>query len=201
MFRWLALAAFLACLTLSTYYRRRARMESEVIPRDRETSVLVAGRVVIALPLFAAVLTYLLHPQWMTWAELSLPNWVRAAGVALALLTVPAAYWVFTSLGSNVSETVLTKTRHALVTNGPYRWVRHPLYTTGATLLLAIGLTAANWFILLFACLALVAIRGLVIPLEEAALISKFGEEYRAYIRRTGCLLPRLGTPRNGDGR
>jgi hypothetical protein len=63
------------------------------------------------------------------------------------------------NLGRNVSETVLTKESHELVTSGPYRWIRHPLYTTGIALFVALGLIAANWFILLCAAAALVGIR------------------------------------------
>jgi hypothetical protein len=48
---------------------------------------------------------------------------------------VPAAWWVFSSIGRNVTETVLTKADHTLVTTGPYRWLRHPLYATAAALL------------------------------------------------------------------
>jgi len=128
----------------------------------------------------------------MAWAELPLPIWMRWAGVVVGLLSVPAALWVFTSIGRNVSETVLTKSDHALVTTGPYRWVRHPLYTTGASLLLAIGLMASNWFMLLFAVVVAIAVRWVVIPLEEQELVKKFGEQYRTYMERTGRLLPRM---------
>ena len=110
----------------------------------------------------------------------------------LGLSAVPAAYWVFTSLGRNVSETILTKSHHTLVTTGPYRWIRHPLYTTGAALLLAIGLMAANWFILLLGLGALASLRMVVIPLEERELLRKFGDAYRAYMHRTGRLWPRV---------
>lgn len=192
MFRWFALAALVGCLSISAYYRRRARIEGERIPRRRETPLLRAGRAVVALPLFLAIITYLLNPRWMAWAELSVPSWARWGGVVLGLFTIPAAHWVFRSLGRNVSETILTKSHHALVTTGPYRWVRHPLYTTGVTLLLAIGLMAGNWFILLFVLIAIVALRLAVIPLEERELLIKFGDEYRAYVRRTGRLWPRI---------
>ena len=104
---------------------------------------------------------------------------------------VPAAYWVFSSLGRNVSETVLTKEHHELVTHGVYHWIRHPLYTTAIALILAIGLMAANWFILLFALIALVSIRVVVVPVEEQALLTTFGDEYRDYMQRTARLLPR----------
>jgi protein-S-isoprenylcysteine O-methyltransferase Ste14 len=191
MFRWFALAAFVGCLGISGFYRHRARQQGEAIARRRESPLLIAGRAVLALPLFVAILLYLSNPRWMGWAELALPLWVRWVGVLLGLVAVPSALWVFTSIGRNVSETVLTKRDHALVTTGPYRWVRHPLYTTGAVLLLSIGLMAANWFILLFALLAIVSLRLAVIPLEERELVSKFGDRYRRYMARTGGLLPR----------
>jgi protein-S-isoprenylcysteine O-methyltransferase Ste14 len=196
MFRWFALTALLGCLSISAYYRRRARVEGETIPRRRETPLLLAGRALVALPLFLAIITYVVNPPWMGWAELPLPDWTRWGGVVLGLLTMPAARWVFTSLGRNVSETVLTKSHHELVTTGPYRWIRHPLYTTGIALVLTIGLMAANWFILLFGLVTLASVRFVVIPLEERELVMKFGDDYRAYMQRTGRLLPRvLGPP------
>jgi protein-S-isoprenylcysteine O-methyltransferase Ste14 len=103
---------------------------------------------------------------------------------------VPSVYWVLTTLGSNVSETVLTKPGHRLVTTGPYRWVRHPLYTTAIALFLGIGLMAANWFILLWTVVAAIAVRLVVIPREEAQLVAAFGEDYRRYRRDTDALLP-----------
>ncbi len=192
MFRWLALVILLGCLGISVYYRRRARREAETIARAREGTLLLVGRVAIALPVWGGILLYLANPSWMAWASVATPVWSRWLGVGLGLLSVPAAYWVFSSLGRNVSETVLTKERHELVTIGPYRWIRHPLYTTGLLLVLAIGLTAANWFILLCASLTLVAIRFVVVPLEERELLAKFGDAYRDYMQRTGRLLPRL---------
>ena len=99
---------------------------------------------------------------------------------------------MFSNLGRNVSETVLTKSDHALVTSGPYRWIRHPLYATGGALLVAVGLMAANWFILGLASLVVVLMRLLVVPLEERALLAKFGDDYRRYMQRTGGMFPRL---------
>lgn len=105
---------------------------------------------------------------------------------------MPSVYWVLSNLAENVSETVLTKQRHRLVTTGPYRWVRHPLYTVGIALFASIGLMAASWFILLWAAVASIAIRVVVIPREEAHLIGTFGDDYRRYRRRTGAMWPRL---------
>jgi protein-S-isoprenylcysteine O-methyltransferase Ste14 len=192
MFRWFALVSLVGCLGISTYYRRRARVEGETIPRGRERPLLIAGRALGALPMFGGMFTYLVNPRWMQWASLETPLWTRWVGVGLGLLAVPAAYWVFSSLGRNVSETVLTKAHHELVTHGPYRWIRHPLYAMGASLFLAVGLMAANWFILLFAVIAFIAIPLVVIPMEERALLAKFGDDYRDYMQRTGGMVPRV---------
>lgn len=76
--------------------------------------------------------------------------------------------WVFTSIGSNISETVLTKANHQLVMHGPYRWVRHPLYAVALLALLALGLMAANALLLLIWASGAAVFRGIVIPREEA---------------------------------
>ena len=191
MFRWLALVVFVAVFAISGYYRGRARRTSEVIQRRREGTTLLMLRVIFALPMFVAVVAYLVHPPLMAWAELQSPPWLRWFGVCLGALTIPSAWWLFRNLGRNVSETVLTKADHALVTTGPYRWVRHPLYTTAGAMFIAIGLMAANWFILLFAGLVVFLVRALVVPREEQALIAKFGDDFRAYRKRTGAMLPR----------
>ena len=193
MFRWVALVVFVAAIGVSAQLRRKARQSGGTIPRSAEPPGLILGRLVIALPLFGGVVAYLANPGWMAWASFGVPPWIRWAGAALGLLVIPSAYWVLSNLGENVSETVLTKAKQRLVTTGPYRWVRHPLYTVGIGLFVSVGLMAANWFILLWAGLALVAIRLVVIPREEAHLVAMFGNDYRRYRSRTGALVPAPG--------
>ena len=200
MFRWFALAIFLASLSISAQRRWRARRAGRTVLRREEPTALIAGRVLVGLPLFGGVLVYLANPRWMAWASLSVPTWLRWIGVALGLLVVPLVYWVLTTLGTNVSETVLTKPGHELVTTGPYRWVRHPLYLAGVTLFASIGLVAANWFILSWALVAVIAVRLAVIPREEAQLMARFGDAYRAYRSGTGSLVPLLWGRRRSVG-
>ena len=194
MFRWIALAVFVGALTVSGYHRRRARADGETIERRREGGALMAARALVSLPLFGGPLLYFINPSWMAWASFDAPPWMRWAGVSLGLCVLCAVHWVLRNLGRNVSETVLTKADHELVTSGPYQWIRHPLYTTGITLFVALGLIAANWFILLCALAALVGIRTAVIPREERALRERFGASYDHYIARTRAMWPRFGT-------
>jgi protein-S-isoprenylcysteine O-methyltransferase Ste14 len=191
MFRWFALAILLAAVGTSGYYRWRARQASETIARSREGGLFLAIRALAALLLYLPVIAYVAIPQWMTWASFVLPVWIRWLGFLVGLLTIPAAAWVLRSLGHNVSETVLTKREHQLVTTGPYRWVRHPLYTTGVTLFVALGLMEASWFVLFMTAVAALCIQTLVIPTEERRLMEKFGDQYRTYMARTGRILPR----------
>lgn len=190
LYRWCALVTLVTVIGISGTFRRRARAISGTIPRQSEQSALVAGRLALGLPLFVSVVAYLANPRWMAWAAVPLPAPLRGLGVALGALVIPGALWVLTTIGENISETVLTKERHTLVTHGPYRWVRHPLYTVGTTMFVAIGLMAANWFILAAAAAVLLAIELIVIPLEERQLIAKFGNEYRMYQATTGRMIP-----------
>ena len=107
------------------------------------------------------------------------------------LALIPLVLAAQRALGRNVSPTVITHDDHVLVTSGPYRWIRNPLYTAGAALFTGLGLVSASAFLLVgaFVALALVAIR---LPSEEAELERRFGQAYRDYVRRTGRFLPRL---------
>lgn len=81
-----------------------------------------------------------------------------------------------------------TREEHELVTGGPYRWVRHPLYAVGSSFFVSLSLVAANWFMGL-SSLSVLLVR---LPKEEEKLIERFGDEYRQYMKRTGRLLPGL---------
>lgn len=191
-FRWLFVAIFLTVFAISSYFRSKARKTGEVIPRVREGKLTLALRLLFAAPLFLSVLAYMMNPEWMAWSSTPLPTWLRWVGTAVGLSTVPWLFWVFRTLGSNVSETVLTKQHHTLVTRGPYRWVRHPLYVGATAAFLSLGIVAANWFIMAMAFTIIIAVAVVVIPREEAHLMQKFGDEYREYRKRTGRLTPRL---------
>lgn len=191
-FRWLFIAIFVAAFSMSGYFRYKARQGGDVIPRAREGTLSILLRLLFAIPLYLSVLAYMVHPNWMAWSAVSLPAWLRWTAAVLGLGMLPLLYWVLRILGSNISETVLTKERHTLVTEGPYRWVRHPLYTVATAAFLSLGILAANWFIMLMAVLVIIGMALVVIPREEAQLLEKFGDSYREYRKRTGKLTPRL---------
>lgn len=195
-FRWLFIAIFLSTFLVSGYFRRRARQSGEVIARLREGRGTLLARLLLAAPLYLSVLAFMLNPDWMNWSAVPLPDWARWGGVAVGLPVPALIYWIMISIGKNISETYLTKESHQLVRHGPYRWIRHPLYSVATLAFASLGLIAANWFMLAMALIAFAAIAGLVVPREEAELARKFGDEYRDYQRRTGRFVPRLSPGR-----
>ncbi len=196
LFRWFLPVILLANLAISATYRRRARRAGEVIQRGAESPGLILARVGIALPTLALLVIFIVAPGALGWSRLPLTGpWVsiRWLGAGLGLAAIPMVWWTLSSLGSNVSETVLTKESHRLVTSGPYRWIRHPLYTAGAFLLLpGLALMAASWVLLVLCVVTVVVVRLVVVPREEAALVAKFGVDYESYRARTGAIVPRL---------
>jgi protein-S-isoprenylcysteine O-methyltransferase Ste14 len=192
IFRLTFIVILLTAFGLSGYFRRLARRSGEAIPRRREGAGNLFLRLLLAVPFYLSMLAYAVNPGWMAWSALALPAWLRWAGVIVGLATLPLLYWVFHSLGNNISETFLTKQEHHLVTHGPYRWVRHPLYAVASAAFLALGLISANGFILIMSAVILLGVALFVVPREEGQLAAKFGDSYEEYCRRTGGLMPRL---------
>lgn len=192
IFRIIFFSVFVITICVSGFYRKKARESGETIERSREGGLVLAGRLLIALPILVLILLYTFAPDWISWSRISIPIWLRWIGVILAIFCPLLAVWVFKSIGNNISETVLTKQEHELITRGPYRWVRHPLYSMGILLIFSLGLIAANGMLLLFGLAALIIFRFVVIPAEEKNLIEKFGNKYKEYRIQTGTMTPWL---------
>ncbi len=192
IFRILAAVILFTGVGISSYHRRKAdRDTGESISRKADGNAMMTFIRIGGLILWLSPLVYLINPAWMAWAKIGLPEWVRWAGVVIGVLCTLGIYWLFSSIGSGISPTSATRQKHVLSTKGPYRWVRHPLYTVGSSFIFSFGMMADNWFI---AALGVLAFIGMAIrtPKEEANLIEKFGDEYREYMKTTGRFLPKI---------
>ncbi|QDU94113.1 methyltransferase family protein [Lignipirellula cremea] len=191
-FRIALIVVILFTMAVTLYHRLQAAKSGEKISR-REEGVLFAVVLRLAgLLLWVATFGYLLFPTYFQWAAMPVPMWLRWIGVVSGALCSLLMWWTLSSLGKNLTDTVVTRAEATLITHGPYRWVRHPFYLTAALLMASVTLLTANWLIGIssVAVLALLAVRT---PKEEQMLIEKFGDEYRQYIARTGRFLPRIG--------
>ena len=112
-------------------------------------------------------------------------------GVALVALGLGYAVQARRHLGANWSATVTLKQAHSLIRNGPYRHVRHPIYTGLLLAFAGSALALAEWRGLL----ALLLVTGslwLKLRREERWLLEHFGDDYAEYRKTSWALLPGL---------
>ncbi len=192
LFRISAALILVLAISISGYFRRKAdRISGEkVSTKDEGRPIFLALRLG-GLFLWFSPLIYAINPAWMAWSKIGLPDWLRWIGVGVGFLSLALITWMFRSIGTGITPTVATRKEHKLSTSGPYRWIRHPLYSFGTLAFLSLGLIADSWFIVLLAVLAFILLATRT-PNEEAHLIEKFGDDYREYMKRTGRYLPRL---------
>lgn len=192
IFRMAAAVVLLTGMGISFYFRIKAdKATGEKISRNVDGSVMMNVIRIGGLILWLSPFVYLINPAWMAWSKVSLPEGVRWLGVGIGVVGVFGIYWLFSSIGSGITPTSATRKEHTLVTTGIYRYIRHPLYTFGASMFVSFGMMADNWFIALLGILTFIAM-AIRTPKEEANLVEKFGDEYRAYMQRTGRFLPKL---------
>ena len=190
IFRLITLFVLVAAASIGVTFRLRAERKGGAM-RTSEGQRLVVLLRLLGLLVLAPLVGYLIYPPMMSWARMGLPARICWLAAAIALGLVPIFYWIFSSIGNNISPTQATRQHHQLVTHGPYRWVRHPLYSFGFVLVLALTLLTDLWW------LAVAMLPPLVIllwrtPVEEARLVETFGDAYRAYMRQTGRFWPRI---------
>jgi protein-S-isoprenylcysteine O-methyltransferase Ste14 len=190
VFRFVVVLIIAIALPIGLYHRIKSQATREKLARREEGIFMMIGLRLFGLLAWIAMAAYLICPDWMAWSTLALPTWLRWMGAALGLAAVlPLLLWTFRSLGKNLTDTVVTRREHTLITHGPYRWVRHPFYDVAFLATLCLSLVSASWLIALlgFAVFAMLATRTRI---EEQKLLERFGEEYRAYKSRTGKFLP-----------
>jgi protein-S-isoprenylcysteine O-methyltransferase Ste14 len=172
------------------YYRRARKANYKtVIEEKRRYAIWLSVFICYEVLTFFA---YVLFPEVLAWGALPFPAWLRFAGAGLGMVALIWFVWIHRTLGNNLSARIRIKDSQYLVTDGPYRWVRHPMYTAFYILHIAAFLLTANWFIGVTWIVGLTAIILLRVSREEAMLVARFGEEYSSYAENTGRFLPRI---------
>ena len=192
VFRIIVATVIAVSASISIYFRSKAqRNSSDKIDRRQEGRATMVILRFGGLLIWGSVFAYITYPAAIDWASIPLPTWIRWLGVAGSITAVLLLAWMFTTLGMNITDSVTTRQEHELVTRGPYRWIRHPLYTFGALMLLSISLIIGSWFIPLLG-IPTYAILVRRTGIEEEMLHHRFGNKYRIYSERTGRFFPRL---------
>ena len=157
---------------------------------DRRREPLATRLPFIAQMVVTAVLLWPI--DWPGWLDEKIIGggwtrfWIAVATMALGLAL---AIWARRALGDNWSGTVTVKEGHELVQNGPYRRIRHPIYTGILLMILGTGLAGGRVHALLAFPIALVAL-WLKSRIEERWMVAEFGERYEAYRKSSRAIIP-----------
>ena len=191
-FRPFVIGGFVIIILIVLPYRLRSQATGQKLDRTQESIPMLVTIRLAGLVLFLSVYMFMIDPARTAWSAIPLPQSVRWGGVILGLVAAMAELWTLRSLGPNLTDTVVTRRTHTLVTRGPYRWVRHPFYDCMVLFTTSAALMMANWFVLAMGVLtfALLAMRSRT---EEQKLLERFGEPYRAYRATTGRFIPGVG--------
>jgi protein-S-isoprenylcysteine O-methyltransferase Ste14 len=128
---------------------------------------------------------------WQRLAQQLAPSLPRVAGAGLAFLLAAALSWTAVrALGRHWRVEAGLDPDHELVRTGPYRIVRHPIYTSMLAVLVGTGLLVAPWPMLALACALCVGGTEVRVRVEDALLSARFGETFERYRRSVPAYVP-----------
>ncbi len=191
LFRIVFVSLYLVFAGVRFYYR------GKTIGRESEKdygSVDAMGK--SGLGLSAAILLYLggtlvyvIIPDWISWAHIELTPAVRFFGAGVAVFSIALVTWIHRVLGRQYSAKHEIQKDHQLITAGPYSRVRHPMYTTLNLFSISMALVTSNLLLILSAIFVALPFPWIAAR-EEKMLTDQFGDEYRAYMKKTGRFFP-----------
>jgi protein-S-isoprenylcysteine O-methyltransferase Ste14 len=179
---WLALLAY--WLVMASNVKATARSETYLSRFGHLGPLFLAGALMV-YPL-SEPLDILNQPLFpFTLPVLVLGDVLLVAGIVIAI-------WARRTLGRNWSANVMQKTGHELIEGGPFRYVRHPIYSGFLLAMIGTTLLIDERRAVLATVIAFLAFWRKY-RLEERFMLELFGENYVAYRARVSALLPRIG--------
>jgi protein-S-isoprenylcysteine O-methyltransferase Ste14 len=125
-FRIVLLLLLLVVVAFGAYHRIQSQATRESLDRRQEGLFILLTLRPVGILFMVTVIGYLISPRVTRWSAMPLPTWLRWAGAGVGGVAAGLWVWTLRYLGKNLTDTVVTRRQHTLVTDGPYRWVRHP---------------------------------------------------------------------------
>src|SRR5262249_31101443 len=129
--------------------------------------------------------------DWLYARVLPASTAVAVSGIAMTAVGLAFSVWARLHLGGNWSGTITLKHDHTLVRTGPYRLVRHPIYSGLLLALLGSAIAIGEWRGLLAVALAWLALLRKA-SIEERLMRENFGADYERYAREVPALIPSI---------
>lgn len=154
---------------------------------------LPAGKLLLGLLSVGTLFVPLIYSatHWLDFANYNLPAWMGWFGV----LVFAGALLVFArshiDLKSNWSPTLEIRKDHTLITNGIYKYIRHPMYASQWLWGIAQILILQNWLAGPIGIITFAPFYFLRVKAEEKLMLDTFGDQYREYMKKTGGVVPK----------
>lgn len=189
-FKLALVALLLGDAGVRLYYQRGCRgFKRAVVKHERREKFLYYLVGMGLIPIFFYLLT-----SWINTFRLPFPAGIRWLGAGLIFAGDLLFIWSHKALGSNWSPILEIRKGHTLVTDGPYRFIRHPMYAAIFLIGIGVSLLSANWIVALSYMMPTASLYLVRVSDEEEMMIGQFGDEYRQFMTRTGRLIPKLRT-------
>ena len=173
------------------YYVKNHSKPEDATIKKREEGIISKVAGLLGILGFVSLIAYVIDPKWLAFADLALPVWLRWAGIGIAILGFALLQWAQMTLANSWSDTPRMMKEQTLITSGPYRTIRHPIYTAFLLILGSTLFISANWLVgLAWTGMTVLEITSRI-GFEESLMLEYFGDQYRDYMKRTGRLLPR----------
>lgn len=166
-------------------YKKTEKINSEKTLREKFLCFLAA------IGMMIAPMIYLFTP-WLNSFNIGLSDWARWIGIICFGFGMVLFWWVHKTLGKNWSPLLEIRKDHKLIAEGPYKYVRHPMYTVIWIWVLFQGIVLSNWAVIIIGILTWSILYFVRLPDEEKMMIEKFGQEYKDYMRKTKKIIPRV---------
>ncbi|EKU99527.1 putative protein-S-isoprenylcysteine methyltransferase [Leptolyngbya sp. PCC 7375] len=182
---------FLVFFVLTGIIRKpyQREIKENTIIDNRKTPLENGLLAFVLLGMFVLPLIYIVTPLF-NFANYFLPVWANVLGILMFAIALYLFWRSHHDLGKNWSPTLQVRKDHALITNGIYRSIRHPMYTSLWLWAMAQALLLTNWIAGLSGIITFGFLYFLRVGNEEKMMIEQFGEQYQAYRQRTKRLVP-----------
>jgi len=189
VFRGMFALSGVAMLCIRVYYQRRARQGSGAV------TIREKGWSLAALTTLVFGAEYIFFPGAFAWAYAKYPEGLRWLGALALTVGITLLGVSHHHLGKSFHSFVVTKEGQTFVDSGPYRWIRHPIYTAFIINYIGGGLLAGSWVLTFVPVLLYGVLVALRVKNEEQAMLDQFGPVYADYMQRTGRFLPPVRVP------
>jgi protein-S-isoprenylcysteine O-methyltransferase Ste14 len=129
---------------------------------------------------------------WLDAFSMGLPHWARLCGPVAASLGLLFLWWVHKTLGYHWAPISELSEEHKLLREGPYKYIRHPMYAAFYLIFIGAWLNLSNWAVTIIGILSWYLFCSVRIKAEEEMMVKEFGREYEEYTKKTGRFLPKL---------